>query len=180
MVERTAGKKILVVYYSLQGNTARVARDIAARMDAECESIRDETHGTGFFGFLRAAIDALRGATANILPIFRDPASYTLTVIGTPVWVGRMTPAVRSYLQQNAGRFGRIAFFVTSGDTDVARLLPSLEAAAQIRAIASAGFNARELQDPATYEAKLDAFIKALDCDPVSPEIPIGEQARAV
>jgi hypothetical protein len=179
MVERTAGKKILVVYYSLQGNTARVARDIAARTGAEYESIRDRTHGTGPLGFVRACFDALRGATVNISPIFRDPGGYDLTVIGTPVWAGRMSPGVRSYLTQNAGRFGRIAFFVTSGNTDVTRLLPALESAAQTRAIASTGFNAKELQDAATYEAKLDAFIAALDCGHLSPEVPAGEQAHA-
>jgi hypothetical protein len=91
-----------------------------------------------------------------------------------------MTPGVRSYLQQNAGRFGRVAFFVTSGDTDVERLLPSLEEAGQTRAIAAMGCNARELQDPAAYQAKLDAFIAALESRPISPDVPIGEQARAV
>jgi flavodoxin len=160
--ERVRNAKTLVVYYSLTGNTARVARDIAKRMGADLESIRDRDHGTGFFGFLKNCVDALRGATAWIAPLARDPGQYALTLVGTPVWAGKVTPAVRAYLQQTRGRCSRVAFFVTSGNTDVARVLPALEAEAQVHAIAAAGFNARELKEQGLYDAKLASFSNEL------------------
>jgi flavodoxin len=168
--ERTRSAKTLVVYYSLTGNTARVAHDIAKRTGADIESLRDREHGAGFFRYIKDCFDALRNKTARITPLSRDPADYDLTVIGTPVWVGRMTPAVRAYLQQTRGRFGRVAFFVTSGNTDVARVRPTLEAAAQTQAIASVGFSGPELKDESVYESKLATFLNDLHWRYVAPE----------
>ena len=159
---RAQGPKILVVYYSLTGNTARVARDIAARTGADLESLRDPMHGTGIFGFMKACVDALRGSVPKMGPLTRDITGYDLTIIGTPVWVRRMTPAIRAYLQITRGRLARVAFFVTSGDTNVAWLLPALEGAAGTKAVASTGFDQQELKDPGVYGAKLTAFLTAL------------------
>jgi flavodoxin len=154
--------KILVTYYSLTGNTARVARDIAARVGADIESIQDRGHGVGFFGFLKDSLDALRGIPAKIEPPAKNPGDYALTIIGTPVWAGNMTPAARAYLQQAQARLGRVAFFVTSGNTAVARVAPSMEALAKARSIASAGFNARDLKEQNLYEEKLTAFLNEI------------------
>lgn len=149
---------VLVAYYSLTGNTARVARDLAARLGADIESIQDTGHGTGALGLFAAAFDAWRKAPAHIGELQHDPARYTITVIGTPVWGWQMTPAIRAYLQQTHGRIQHVAFFVTSGDTDVGKIAPSLEAVAGQGAVASAGFSTRELNDPATYEKKLSSL----------------------
>jgi flavodoxin len=179
--EHARSAKALVVYYSLTGNTARVARDIAKRTRADLESIRDRDHGAGFFGLVQNAIDALRNATTRIASLAHDPAEYGLIVIGTPVWAGRMTPAIRAYLERTRGRFGRVAFFTTSGNTSVERLLPALEAAAQVHAVGASGFNARELKDPKAYEDKLATFLAVLQGKYVAAEpLPTPERARAI
>jgi flavodoxin len=158
-----ARKRILVVYYSLAGNTARVARDLAARLDADVESIEDKRPRTGFVGHVLAACDAVRKASAPIAPIKRDPAEYALTIVGTPVWVGQMAPAVRSYLQQVSGKLGPVAFFNTSGDTNIEKILPSLELAGNCKAHAWIGFKASELKHADVYEQKLSAFARVVN-----------------
>ena len=155
-------KRVLVVYYSLTGNTARVGRDLAARLDADIESVRDSGHGTGLVGRLAAAFDAWRRKAAAIEPLQYDPADYEITLIGTPVWVGAMTPAIRAYLQRTSRKLHNVAFFTTSGNTDITRIHPSLEALAGQKSIACAGFNARELNDATSYQRKLAAFVDAL------------------
>jgi len=162
--------RILVAYYSLTGSTARVARDIAARTGADIESIRDPGHGVGFFGFLKDSLDAWRGIPAKIDPLARNPGDYALTIIGTPVWTRSMTPAVRAYLNQTQGRTGNVAFFVTSGNTEVARVAPSMEALGQARAVAAAGFNAQELKDQKLYEQKLAEFLKDMNLQDAPPD----------
>lgn len=157
-----ASKSLLIAYYSLTGNTARVATDLAARLGADLESIQDKGHGTSVLGHFTAAFDAWRRAPAHIGALQQDPAQYAITVIGTPVWTWQMTPAVRAYLKEVRGRIHDVAFFVTSGDTDVRKVLPSLEAEAGIRSVASAGFNAHELSDAATYEKKLATFADSI------------------
>lgn len=110
-----------------------------------------------------AAIDALRKAPAPIGAIKHDPADYELTVIGTPVWVGQITPAVRAYLQQVTGKLNAVAFFNTSGDTEIGKIIPSLELAANCKACASAGFNARDLGGAGVYELMLWSFVQAIN-----------------
>ena len=168
------GKKTLVVYYSLSGNTARVARDVAARLGADIESIQDRGHGVGFFGYLKDCLDALRGVPAKIGPLAKSPGDYALTIVGTPVWAGHLTPAVRSYLQQTQGRLGKVAFFATSGNTGVAKLLPAIELLADTRLVATAGFNERELAAQDGYEKKLAAFVDEIQGRYTRPEAAVG------
>lgn len=154
--------RILVVYYSRTGHTGRVAGDLAARLGADLARIEDKVDRRGFIGYLRAARDSLRSVGADIVAPRNDPADYALTIVGTPVWAWHMTPAVRTYLR-NAGRAAHdLAFFVTSGNTAVERVAPDMEAAGGRKAVACAGFDARELADPVRYQAKLAAFLASI------------------
>lgn len=159
-------RKVLIVYYSLTGNTARVANDLARELNADVEALRDHTPRIGSFGLLRAAFDALRNARTRIDPPQRDPVQYDLTIVGTPVWASHITPAVRTYLQQMQHRIGRIAFFATCANTGYDRITPALERAANRKAITSTTFNARELSDSEAYREKLAAFVRAISSAP--------------
>jgi hypothetical protein len=155
-------KKVLVVYYSLSGNTARVAKHLATLLDADIEVLRDADHGAGWLGALKASMNAWRRKPGKIDSPCHDPSRYELTLIGTPVWAWQVTPAVRAYLQLMAGRMRNLAVFVTSGNTDVGRIAPSIESIAARKAIASAGFNAMELKDQTTYDRKIATFMQAI------------------
>jgi hypothetical protein len=176
----SSSRQVLVVYYSLTGNTARVATDLAKRLDADVESIRDEQHGTGGFGLVRAAFDAWRKAPARIGATRFDPSKYAITLIGTPVWVGQMTPAVRAYLGAMRGKLRSAAFFVTSGDTDVERIAPSMETLGQCTAAARAGFNAKQLKDVDAYDRKLSAFVQQVRPAVEQAEVQLLQQARRI
>lgn len=152
------GRRALVVCYSRTGNTARVAQALAEHLDADVEVLHDALRTAGWSGYARALFAALRQQPGRIDTPRFDPADYDVTIIGTPVWWWRMTPAVRAYLALQRQQFRATAFFVTSGDTDIAKLLPSLERLAGRQAVASVGFSARELADRATYDRKLLAF----------------------
>jgi hypothetical protein len=52
-----------------------------------------------------------------------------------------------------------VAFFVTSGGTDIAKMTPSLQELAQMKPLAATGFDARELKETRVYEDKLAAFL---------------------
>jgi hypothetical protein len=120
----------------------------------------------GFLGYVKAAIDALREKPADIGSLSRNPRDYALTVIGTPVWVGNMTPAARAYLQRVKTDLGKVAFFVTSGDTDVGKVAPRMAKLAGRDPVACAGFSAKELANQAVYDVKLDAFVSAMTKEP--------------
>src|SRR5690348_16078494 len=121
-----ARPRILVVYYSLSGNTERVAKDLAAHLGADLQRIRERTNRRGFLGHLRAAFDSLRERPAPLMDVARDAAEYDLTIVGTPIWTGRVTPAVRTYLESIRGRVRHVAFFTTSGNNGVDKVILSM------------------------------------------------------
>jgi hypothetical protein len=157
-----AKHRVLVVYYSRTGNTARVATQIASRLDADLEEIRELADRRGALGYLRAGYDSMRELASEIAAPQKNPADYAVLIVGSPVWGWKMTPAVRAYLRRVKNQIGSVAFFVTSGDTDVAKIAPSMEAVAGLKAIASAGFNAKELADAARFERKAEQFAAAI------------------
>ena len=106
--------KILVAVYSVTGNTLSVAKRITKELGADLEIIEDNVNRRGIFGFLRSGYEA---ATKKTLPISEpkhNPGDYEITIIGTPIWAGRMSSPVRSYLMRFQGCFRQVAFFATS------------------------------------------------------------------
>jgi len=110
-----AEARILVVFHSRTGTTRRVAQAIADSLKADIEEIVDRKQRTGLFGYLGAGRDAMRRRLTPIGEPARDPSGYDLVIVGTPIWVGRMSSPVRSYLDRHRGRFAAAGFFCTCG-----------------------------------------------------------------
>jgi flavodoxin len=155
-------KKVLVVYYSKTGNTERVAKDIASRLGADIEKIIDKKNRAGILGYIFGGRDGMKERTTEIGPITKNPAEYDIVVIGTPVWGWNMTPAVRTYIEQNRDRLKSVAFFATAGNFDMAKMTVFMEKLAGKKAVASTGFNRGDLKDEKVYGGKLTAFVETL------------------
>lgn len=107
-------KKILIVYYSLQGNTRQVA-----------ECIRKINNGTVFeleltkpyslaSSYTIGMAHTLRGHLPKLVKSI-DVKEYDTIIIGAPVWAYTFPPPIRSFLKKNkyslAGK--DLAFFCT-------------------------------------------------------------------
>lgn len=106
--------KSLVVVYSGTGSTLSVAQRIATELGADLETIEDKVDRKGILGFLRSGYEALREKTPPIAEPKHNPRKYDLVVVGTPIWAGRMSSPVRTYLSRTSGLFKQVAFFCTS------------------------------------------------------------------
>lgn len=106
-------KNILVAYYSRTGNTRVVAKKIAQQTNGDLDEIYDTKKRKGPKGFVIGAKDA-RLKRLTEITTQRAPSKYDLVYIGTPVWAGTMTPAVRTYLTQNCKCLPKVAFFLTT------------------------------------------------------------------
>ncbi|RLF84946.1 flavodoxin [Thermococci archaeon] len=104
--------KTLVVFYSRSGTTKRVAQEVAKALNADIDELIDKKSRKGVLGFLRAGYDATRGKTTEI-EFEKDPYDYDLVIVGTPIWNGRVTPAIRTYLLWNREKIKNAAFFST-------------------------------------------------------------------
>ncbi len=110
-----ADLKILVVYYSRSGTTRKVAKSLSVSLGCEIEEIVDVDSRSGARSYLRSLMEGMRRRASRILPPNKDPASYDVVVIGTPVWAWSVSSPVRAYLAANRTRLPAVAFFCTLG-----------------------------------------------------------------
>ena len=93
---------MLCVYYSRTGNTRAAMEEIAKTLGAELVELQDSVDRSGWGGWLRCGLDAMR----RTLPAVKCPARFPLTdyrlvIVGSPVWAGRCSSVVRSFLKEN-------------------------------------------------------------------------------
>lgn len=153
--------KILVVFYSRSGTTAKVARALASQLGAEIEEIREEKSRKGVKGYLQSAWEAGKKTMPSLKPSEKDPARYDLVVVGTPVWVGTIASPVRTYLDANKDKFSRLAFFTTQGGAQTQRVVGDLEAVSQRAPVALMEFTTKEVTKGG-FQEKLDKFSSKL------------------
>lgn len=153
--------RTLVVYYSRTGNTRRVARAIAAELHSDLEELADPMERQGTWGFWRCAFEAWFGRTVRLHALAHDPASYDLVIVGTPVWFGRPSSPVRTFLQRYREQLPRVAFFLTHGGSARERVLAAMAACAGRAPVARMAVRERDL-DGGDADGLVDRFVVAL------------------
>lgn len=108
---------ILCIYYSRTGHTKKAMREIAAELDAELVEITDHVNRDGLFGWLRCGRDAVSRTVQPVKPFRaeRPLEDYRLVIVGSPLWAGRCSSVVRSFLKEYGGQIRAAAFLVTRG-----------------------------------------------------------------
>jgi len=154
--------KTLVAYYSRSGHTEQVAKEIAARCQADIDRVRDDgVDRSGLGGYLRSGWEAFSGATPPIHRAAKDPAEYDLVVIGTPVWNWSLAAPVRTYALRHAGKFRQVAFFCTEGGSGERRVFDELQRICGRAPLATIVVRERELE-PAKHARPLKLFLAHL------------------
>jgi flavodoxin len=151
--------RVLVIFYSRTGNTRRVAEAIAERLKADIEEIRDVKSRSGVLGFLRSGYEALAGRLPKIQQVSRSPDEYDLVLIGSPVWVGRLSSPMRAYLAIYGRSIKQTAFFCTC-KSDEGRVFKEMEAFSK-KPIATLCIREKEVKS-GEYIKKIEEFVKAL------------------
>ncbi|NHJ20907.1 MAG: flavodoxin [Candidatus Lokiarchaeota archaeon] len=93
-------KKVLIVYYSLTGNTRFIAETLKDAMEAdllEIQPIKELNPDSGM-KFVWGGAQATMKIKPKLKPIEVNPLEYDLVIIGTPVWAWTITPPIRSFL----------------------------------------------------------------------------------
>ena len=122
--------KTAIVYYSMSGNCALVAEKVAAAIGADVVRIEPVTAypDRGAAKFLRGGSSALKKDAPPLKPYEFDASGYERVIFGMPVWAGRVTPPLRTFITENAEalRGKRYAAFVCSSSGDGAKPLARL------------------------------------------------------
>lgn len=105
--------KTLIVFFSLTGNTRKIAQAISDELNGTLEEIQDTRNRNGIAGYLLSIMEAIFKKRSKIQEVKHDPSAYDLVIIGTPVWAFNISSPVRTYLEQKKNSINAAAFFVT-------------------------------------------------------------------
>ncbi|MDY0093474.1 MAG: flavodoxin [Candidatus Vecturithrix sp.] len=112
--------KKLVVYYSLGGNTTFIAKIIAETIQADILVLQPKKAmpSAKILKFLWAGKQALAKEKPELLPFEKDPTSYDLIFLGTPVWAGSYAAALRTFFATVTLQHKNIALFCCYGGSE--------------------------------------------------------------
>jgi flavodoxin len=93
--------KMLVLYYSQEGTTQKVAEQIAAELGADIERFDVEEPYTGNFQetIERCLKEREEGISPKVKPIASDISKYDIIFLGYPIWFGTYAPPVAALLK---------------------------------------------------------------------------------
>ncbi len=149
--------KIKLVYFSLDGNTQLVARQMAQALQAELvELTPSKPYPTkGFAKYFAGGKDVLFKATPALKPYSLEPKP-DLLILGSPIWASTFAPPMRSFLSRHNLDGQAVAFFACHRGGGVGRCFTEfakLQPKAQL--IASTG-----LLQPTENELELERAVQ--------------------
>jgi hypothetical protein len=109
----------------------------------------------------------MRALPVEIKPAKRNPASYDLVVLGSPVWVGHVSSPMRAYLSAQSDMLPQVALFVTEGGSGGAKALAEMTALAGRRPVAILEIRAKDLAG--NWRPKVETFVERIQRGAASP-----------
>ncbi len=105
--------KILVIYYSFEGNTRFIAQEIAQGLGADILELKPkyELKAHGFMKYVLGGRQVCFGKRPELLPLEKQPEEYDLLFIGTPIWAWNYTPPLNTFFSQVKLKNKKIALF---------------------------------------------------------------------
>jgi flavodoxin len=151
----------IVVFYSRSGKTKKVGNLISEQLKCDTEEIIDTKKRSGFFGYIKSARDALKKKLSVLQEIKKNPDSYDLIIIGTPIWTGNMSAPIRTYITENKEKFKKVAFFCTEGGSGGQKCFKNMSELCQKDPIATLEIKARDFKKENHVE-KVNNFIEKI------------------
>lgn len=157
-----AEQKILVVFYSRSGKTKTIAEKIAQQVNGDPEELIDLKNRKGILGWLKAGRDAVKGYLTELQEPKYNPKHYSVVVVGTPVWAGKMTPALATYLTKYKEELPDVALFTTAGGATSESIVSLVNSLVGKECKAHTGFVAKELKNDELVNEKVKEFTAKL------------------
>lgn len=149
--------KILIAYYSFTGNTKLIADNIAKIKKAKKVRIKPEKDikDKKVLNIIKGAFQVVFKQKPDLDMAKIELKDFDVIFIGTPVWAGSLTPAVRTFLSENNFAKKKVVLFSTyegaPGKTfkDIEKILENIKI-----------IDSRPFQFPIGNDKKLEIEIK--------------------
>lgn len=108
---------ILVVYFSLDGNTKFIAEKVAETISADMIELKTSKKypREGFKKYFWGGKSVIFGEKPKLINERIDWNRYETIIIGTPVWAGSFSPPIKSFISEYKICGKRIALFASHG-----------------------------------------------------------------
>ena len=106
--------KNLILYYSLTGNTKAGCEALQRELGADIMEIKDLRKRSGKWGFFKTAIASLVGKHTKIEPEKVDLAGYNNIILGSPIWTGKLSMAIRTVIDRNRFNGKKVIIYTTT------------------------------------------------------------------
>jgi len=124
---------ILIAYYSWSGNTRKIAELIAHQTGGTLFEIApDQPYTTDYRAVVAQAKKEIEAGFRPELQVMPDITSYTVALIGTPIWWHTMAPPVAAFIERFDLNGKTVAPFHTHGgggvgifEEDLVKMCPS-------------------------------------------------------
>ena len=112
--QKDAEEKILILYYSLTGNTKVTCEALQEALGTDILEIKDLRKRSGKWGYFKTAIASLLGRHTKIEPENPDLSPYSNIIIGSPIWTGKLSMAIRTLIDKNKFEGKKVVIFTTT------------------------------------------------------------------
>lgn len=111
--------KILIVYYSLSGNTELIATELASTLSATLLKLKPvkELESGKFSTYMWGGMQAKMSQTPELESYSVSIEDFDLIILGSPVWAWTLAPPIRSFVEKERSRLQNkpLALFMSAG-----------------------------------------------------------------
>ena len=156
--------KILIVYYSLTGNTKFIAEAIAESINSDILEVKPvkELNAEGGSKYFWGGYQATMKKKPKLKPFDIDPLEYDLIFIGTPVWAWTYSTPIRSFLSKYDLTGKRVALWTCSAGDGVKAMNRLREALKDANILGEISFQEPKQHDPESSRERASVWAKKI------------------
>lgn len=154
--------KILVIYYSLTGNTKFIAETIAKSVDADILELKPvkELKAEGGMKYFWGGFQATMKKKPKLQPFDIKLNDYDLFFIGSPVWAWRQSPPINSFLKKFDLSGRNVALWMCAGGDGVKSMIRFKETLKNANILGDISFQEPLQGEPELVKEKTVAWAK--------------------
>ncbi len=105
---------ILILYYSLTGNTEACCRVLQDHLSADLIEVKDLKNRESTLGIIGGMFRTILGMHTPIEPEQVNMAPYKTVILAAPIWASKFAPAMRTFIDKNRFSGKSVVLFSTS------------------------------------------------------------------
>lgn len=154
--------KILIVYYSLTGNTQFIAEALRDTIEADILELKPikELKADSGTRFMWGGFQSTMKKKPKLMDFDTNPLEYDLIILGTPTWAWNISPPMRSFLSKFDLTGKKVALWMCHAGDGVKAMVRFKETLKDANIVESISFQDPLKQNPDENKEKAITWIK--------------------